>query len=193
MEQFVFGVYGPAVTLVAIFIARRIILSRGLLRDAPSLVKVAAACLVIGVIPLSLSFWLAFGELAFLCFDYCPPDVAGAIQRILLTNLTLNVLCFAGWGLALYALARERQWRAFTLTLLSLPVVVVASALMLWASSAHGEIVPLAQDAGWLYALYYAVLPIALCWPLATILALGMTREQVVRLPSVWRWLAPGR
>lgn len=193
MDQWLIGVYAPALTLAAIFIAGNIIVVRGLLEDAPGSIVGALACLVIGIILLSLAVWLTFGEIAFVCFDYCPSDVAAAIQRILLTNLAFSLFCFAGWGLALYSLARERQWRAFLLALLSLPLVVAASALMLWASSAHGEIVPQAQDQGWLYALYYGVLPAALCWPLATIIALGMTRQPAVRAQSVWRWLAPGR
>lgn len=177
MEQLVFCGYGPALTLVAIFIARNVILSRGLLRDVPFSVKAATACLVIGLLPLSIGILQAAIQIAFVCFNSCPNDVAGAIQRILLTNLSLGLLCFAGWVFALYSLARAHTWRLFSLALLSLPLAVAASALMLSASSAHGEIVPVAQDMGWLYTLNYAVLPTALCWPLGTLFAMGLQRQ----------------
>jgi hypothetical protein len=193
MELWVLCGYVPAVTLLAICIAYRIILSRGLFDDASITFKVATACLIIGLVPLSFGILQADIQIGFICFDSCPDDVPGTIQEILRTDLSLGLLCFADWVLALYALTRGHHWRALLLALLSLPVAVVTSALMLSASSVHGEIVPRMSDIGWLYTLLYAVLPVALCWPLATIIALGMTREQVVRLPSVWRWLAPGR
>jgi hypothetical protein len=167
MELWVLCGYVPSVTLVAICIAYRVILSRGLFDDVSRGVNAATACLIIGLVPLS------FG--------------------ILQADIQIGFICFAGWVLALYALTRGHHWRALLLALLSLPVAVVTSALMLSASSVHGEIVPRMSDIGWLYKLLYAVLPVALCWPLATIIALGMTRQHVVRSPSVWRWLAPGR
>ncbi len=96
MDVWVLCGYVPAVMLVAIFIAYRVILSRGLFDDASTGVKAATACLIIGLVPLSFGILQADIQIGFICFDSCPDDVPGTIQKILLTGLSFGLLCFAG-------------------------------------------------------------------------------------------------
>jgi len=96
MEGLFFGVYSAGVTLAAIVIPWRVSIARGLLGSAPPFVKVATVCLLSELPPLSLSFLLTFGRIAFLCCDYCPPNVPGSNQTIVLTNMSWSLLCLAG-------------------------------------------------------------------------------------------------
>jgi hypothetical protein len=183
-----------ALTLIAAFVARRVIVERGLLRDARLAVRAATALLIIGLVVLGFLMMFAVPGVGFICLDYCPEDMPGAITRFLMTYLSHGVVCCAvGWTCALVSLGSERRWSLLTLAFLSLPVALLACALMLATATPQGEILPHTLTTGWWIALNYGCVPLALAWPLATIIALGMTRQRVVHVPSVLRWLAPGR
>jgi hypothetical protein len=175
--------YGVVMILVAFAIASLFTLSMRGVRQA-HYDFTAAVLLLIGIPLLGGGILFLVSVLPFICFDSCSDDIAPMIPRYLLVALFLGVNCAgAGWIVALMSLARRRQWLWFSLALLSLPAVILISALEL-SQSTGGQLLAHAEDElyHWLTALAYVVLPVALCWPLATILSLGMARQPTARM-----------
>jgi drug/metabolite transporter (DMT)-like permease len=179
--------YGAVIILIAFAIAVAFamaiaITSRGVRQERYDVT--AALFLLFGIPLLSGGILFLVFSLPWICFDYCPPDdIASTIPRYLLIALTLGVNCAgAGWILALISLVRRRLQLWSTLALLSLPVVVLISVLAL-SQSIGGQLLPHTGDElyHWLTTLNYTVLPVTLCWPLATIITIGMARQPAAR------------
>lgn len=175
--------YGVVMILVAFAVALLFTLSIRGVRQAHYDVT-AALFLLVGIPLLGGGILFLVFALPFICFDSCPDDMAPLILRYLLVALFLGVNCAgAGWKVALMSLARRRHQFWFSLALLSLPAVILISALALLQSTG-GQVFPHMEDElyHWLTTLAYVVLPVALCWPLATIIALGMARQPAARM-----------
>lgn len=130
--------------------------------------------------------FLVYG-LPWICFNSCPPDIAASIPRPLLIALSLGTVCCGiGWVLALVSLARQRMWLRFSLILLLLPVVLLISVVAL-SQSVQGRLLPHTGDEldTWVMASDYVVLPVALCWPLGTILIHGLPVQPPARSASL--------
>jgi hypothetical protein len=178
-----FGAYGPlmALTMPVAFVIAAAIVQRGLGRERYA---VTAALFLLFGIPLLGGgiLFLVYG-LPWICFDTCPPDIAASISSIsgpLLIALSFGaVCCGTGWVLALVSLARQRMWLRFSLILLLLPVIILISVVAL-SQSIQGRLLPYTEDelGNWVMALDYVVLPVALCWPLGTILIHGLPVQQ---------------
>jgi len=175
--------YGVVMILVAFSIAFLFTLSLRGARQA-HYDFTAALVLLFGIPLLGGGILFLVSVLPFMCFDSCPDDIAPMIPRYVLVALFLGVNCAgAGWIVALISLARRRHWLGFSLALLSLPAVILISALEL-SQSTGGQLLPHVEDElyHWLTTLAYVVLPVALCWPLATVLTLGMARQPAARV-----------
>ena len=182
-----FGTYGPlmALTMPAAFVIAAVIVQRGLGREHYAVT--AALFLLFGIPLLGGGILFLVNLLPWICFDSCPPDIAASIPRPLLIALSLGtVCCGTGWVLALVSLARQRIWLRFSLILLLLPVVLLSGALAL-SQSIQGSLLPHTEDEfdNWVVALDYVVLPVALCWPLGTILIHGLPVQPPARSASL--------
>jgi hypothetical protein len=135
----------------------------------------AALFLLFGIPLLGGGILFVTYGLPWICFDSCPPDIAASSSSSsgpLLIALSLGVVCCGtGWALALVSLARQRMWLRFSLVLLLPPLALLISALAL-SQSIQGRLFPHTGDelGNWVIALDCVVLPVALCWPLVTIL-----------------------
>ena len=177
--------YGAVLILLAFAIAFLFTLSMRGVRQA-HYDATAALFLLFGIPLLGGGILFLVFALPFICFDSCPDDMAPSILRYLLVALFLGVNCAgAGWIVALISLARRRHRLWFSLALLSLPAVILISALEL-SQSTGGQLLPHteAELYHWLTTLAYVVLPVALCWPLATIIALGTARQPAARVSA---------
>jgi hypothetical protein len=175
-----FGTYGPlmALTIPAAFVIAAAIVQRGFGRER--YVVTAALFLLFGIPLLGGGILFLVNLLPWICFDSCPPDIAASIPRSLLIALSLGtVCCGTGWIIALVSLARQRMWLRFSLILLLLPMVLLISALAL-SQSIQGRLLPHTEDelGSWVMSLGYVFLPVALCWPLGTILIHGLPVQQ---------------
>jgi uncharacterized membrane protein YhaH (DUF805 family) len=178
-----FFTYGILMILVAFAIAFLFTLSlRGAWQAHYDIT--AALFLLFGIPLLGGGILFLVFALPFICFDSCPDDIAPVILRYLLVALILGANCAgAGWTVGLISLARRRLWLWFSLALLSLPAVILINLLVL-SQSIGGQLLPHTEDElyQWLTTLAYVVLPVALCWPVATIIALGLARQPAVRV-----------
>jgi hypothetical protein len=117
--------YALALTRIAAFIGRQVIVERGLLRDARFAVRAATVLLIIGLVLFGFLMTFAVLGVGFICLDYRPDDLPSALLRFLMTHLAPGVVCCAvGWVCALIALGSERRWPHRALAFLSLPVAL---------------------------------------------------------------------
>ncbi|HEY7023255.1 MAG TPA: hypothetical protein VH349_19200 [Ktedonobacterales bacterium] len=185
-----FGTYGSlmALTIPAAFVIALAVVQRGLRQARYG--ATAALFLLFGIPLLGGGILFLVYGLPWICFDSCPPDIAASISSIsgpLLIALALGaVCCGTGWVLAMLALARQRMWLRFSLILLLLPLVLLISAAAL-SHSIQGRLAPHTEDelSSWVMALDYVVLPVALCWPLGTILIHGLPVQPPARSASL--------
>jgi hypothetical protein len=181
------GAYGPlmALTIPVAFVIASAIVQRGV-RQARYGVT-AALFLPFGISLLGGGVLFHVDGLLWICGSgSCPPDIAASIPSPLLNVLFLGaVCCGTRWIPALLSLARQRMWPRYSLSLLLQPRVLLFSALAL-SPSIQGRPFPHTEDepGSWVMALDRVALPVALCWPLGTILIHGLPVQPPARSAS---------
>jgi hypothetical protein len=110
---------------------------------------------------------------SFTCFDQCPQDLPGAVRRVLALAFAPGaILAGAAWLLSIVLLSQMHERLRLAVVGLSLPVCAPAAGVALLLADG-GQLLPATEQVlvSWTRALEFAVLPIALCWPLAVLVA----------------------